>query len=113
MDQNKTDNSRSAPAKPEGMALEVARSRLTAIWLAGSGVMFAVLVLQSIVGKYGGRLQQVWSWFIQPARAFQPAGRSYAIVRGVELLADAVAGPGSRINRSSIHRQRKGERPAA
>jgi hypothetical protein len=50
--------------QPEDMPLEVARSQLTAIWLIGSGLMFGILTVQSIVGRYDGQLQQAWSWFI-------------------------------------------------
>jgi uncharacterized membrane protein len=45
--------------------LEDARVQLARIWFIGAGLAFAVLSLQSILGrKYTGHLQEVWSWFV-------------------------------------------------
>jgi len=46
------------------VALEEARNRLATVWLAGSGAVFLVLMVQSILGKYDQQLQEVWSWFV-------------------------------------------------
>lgn len=51
---------RSAPTLP----LEDARTRLATVWFIGAGLIFLVLVVQSILGKYSGQLQEVWSWFV-------------------------------------------------
>jgi hypothetical protein len=63
---NKAENENTLDTTPElaDVPLEIARSRLTAIWLIGGGLMFAILTLQSIMGRYGGQMQQAWSWFI-------------------------------------------------
>lgn len=63
---DKAENESTADIELElaNMPLETARSRLTTIWLTGGGLMFAILVVQSIMGKYGGQMQQAWSWFI-------------------------------------------------
>src|ERR1051326_4090724 len=44
--------------------LEQARAKLAGIWFIGSGAVFIILVVQSILGKFGGRLQEVWAWFV-------------------------------------------------
>jgi hypothetical protein len=46
------------------MGLEHARSRLLVIWMIGGGLVFLILTIQSILGRYGDKLQAVWSWFI-------------------------------------------------
>jgi cytochrome bd-type quinol oxidase subunit 2 len=46
------------------MPLEDARVRLTTIWLIGAGLIFGILTVQSIEGRYGAQLQQAWAWFI-------------------------------------------------
>ena len=48
----------------EAVSLETARTSLTTLWLLGSGVPFLVVVVQSMLGKYGDKLQQIWSWFL-------------------------------------------------
>lgn len=42
--------------------LSRARSRLAAQWLIGAGIIFLLLILQSVFGKYHDKAQQVWSW---------------------------------------------------
>jgi hypothetical protein len=44
--------------------LDRARNHLAKIWLTGAGIVFLLLVIQSILGKYEGQLQEVWSWFV-------------------------------------------------
>jgi hypothetical protein len=46
------------------MDLEECRSTLLLIWMIGGGIIFVVLIVQSILGRYGSNLQAVWSWFI-------------------------------------------------
>jgi general stress protein CsbA len=48
----------------ERVPLERARNQLVFVWLIGGGVLFAVLVVQSILGRYGTKVQDAWSWFI-------------------------------------------------
>lgn len=45
-------------------ALSEVRAKLATVWFTGSGIVFVVLMLQSIFGKYAGQLQEVWSWFV-------------------------------------------------
>lgn len=37
---------------------------LTALWFAGAGVVFAVLVVQSLRGVYEPRTADAWAWFL-------------------------------------------------
>jgi hypothetical protein len=46
------------------MSPEAARWRLGAVWFAGAGLLFMLLVAQSLLGFYGGRTESVWSWFL-------------------------------------------------
>jgi cytochrome bd-type quinol oxidase subunit 2 len=46
------------------ISLDQSRSRLANLWFAGAGGVFVVLIIQSILGKYEGQLQEVWSWFV-------------------------------------------------
>lgn len=40
------------------------RERLSRLWFIGAGIPFILLVIQSILGHYGGDAQKAWSWFI-------------------------------------------------
>jgi len=44
--------------------LEQARNSLAKVWFIGAGLVFLILVVQSILGKYEGSLQEVWAWFV-------------------------------------------------
>ena len=46
------------------LPLEQARTKLATLWFVGAGSLFALLVVQSILGRYGKQVQQAWSWFI-------------------------------------------------
>lgn len=57
-------NSKAALDKNESLKLSQARDRLTRVWLIGTAVPAIILVAQSILGKYGDNVRDVWSWFI-------------------------------------------------
>ena len=42
--------------------LSVARHRLAFLWLGASGAFFLLLVVQSVMGHFENRSQEVWSW---------------------------------------------------
>jgi cytochrome bd-type quinol oxidase subunit 2 len=42
--------------------LDRARLRLGILWLAGSGLIVFMLVAQSLMGKYGNKVQDVFGW---------------------------------------------------
>jgi hypothetical protein len=37
---------------------------LATLWYAGSGAMFLVILIQSIIGRYGENVNEVWEWFL-------------------------------------------------
>lgn len=46
------------------MTIMKARRALTVVWLAGAGVTFATLLVQTLSGRYGIRADEAWSWFL-------------------------------------------------
>lgn len=38
--------------------------RLAVVWLLAAALLFAILVVQSLAGKYGEQAGRVWSWFL-------------------------------------------------
>lgn len=46
------------------MLLTDARWGLARIWFLWGFLIFGVIVVQSILGKYGSQVQEAWSWFI-------------------------------------------------
>jgi hypothetical protein len=57
-----TTNPRQPPA--DSVPLAHVRSRLAVVWLTSAALIFGLLILQSLLGKYGNRAQQVWSWVL-------------------------------------------------
>src|SRR5689334_9363264 len=46
------------------IGLDVVRTRLAAIWLCGSAPILLIVVVQSLLGKYGDHTQDVWTWLL-------------------------------------------------
>jgi len=46
------------------VSVDEVRWRLSMLWLAGAAAMGVLLILQSLLGKFGEDLQEVWSWFV-------------------------------------------------
>jgi hypothetical protein len=44
--------------------LERVRNRLAFGWLAASALIFVIVVLQSLLGKYGDQVQDAWGWLL-------------------------------------------------
>src|SRR5712691_4360622 len=44
------------------ISLETARGRLTVVWFGGSGLVFILLVAQSLGGLFGNQLEKAWAW---------------------------------------------------
>ena len=40
------------------------KRRLAMVWFVGAGILFLLLVLQSILGRYGDRVNEAWAWFL-------------------------------------------------
>ena len=43
--------------------LESARRFIAIVWFAGAGLCFGLMILQSIIGRFEGVAQEIWSWF--------------------------------------------------
>lgn len=48
--------------RQQSIALETARWRLAIIWFPSCGLIFLILIAQSLGGAYGDDLQRAWSW---------------------------------------------------
>ena len=46
------------------LPISYCKQRLGALWFIGSGVLFFVMVFQSIFGHYGGHVADAWGWFL-------------------------------------------------
>jgi H+/Cl- antiporter ClcA len=40
------------------------KRRLAALWFGGAGILFFILLFQSIFGRYGERASDAWSWLL-------------------------------------------------
>ena len=59
----KTRNRKSSnPKKNNTIPLEEVRWKLARLWLILGGFFVLLLVAQSVMGKYQGKVQNVWSW---------------------------------------------------
>ena len=47
----------------ERTPLDNARNSLTVVWFVGAALSFILLAAQSIMGKFGDSLQDVWGWY--------------------------------------------------
>jgi hypothetical protein len=54
--------SESISASSPAVTLETIRVRLSRLWLVGSGAIFVVLIAQSIAGRFGEDVRDVWGW---------------------------------------------------
>ena len=46
------------------VALDDVRMKLARVWLIGSGVIFLIMVVQSLRHVYGDLTQEAWGWFL-------------------------------------------------
>jgi cytochrome bd-type quinol oxidase subunit 2 len=62
---NKKEKSKAAliPAR-ELIPLESARSSLTKLWLLSALLLFALLIVQSILGHYADQTGKAWTWLV-------------------------------------------------
>lgn len=40
------------------------KKKLATLWFIGTSVIFFILLAQSILGRYGANIDQVWGWFL-------------------------------------------------
>jgi uncharacterized membrane protein len=46
------------------MTLTKSKWMFAGVWLGGAGIVFALLVVQSLVGRYGEDTQAAWAWYL-------------------------------------------------
>ncbi len=46
------------------LSMSICKRKLATLWFTGAGVIFFVLLLQTIFGRYGDRSSDAWSWFL-------------------------------------------------
>jgi len=71
----------------EMISSRVARKRLAILWTVGGLFLFFVLILQSVFGRFGDRIEDAWSWFLP---TLMP---TLSLILGV-LTLDATSGGG-------------------
>jgi hypothetical protein len=49
---------------PELVPLDAVRTRLATTWLGGSAIVVILVVIQSLLGKYGEKTQDAWGWLL-------------------------------------------------
>ena len=42
----------------------VCKKRLTVLWFSGAGFLFILLLLQTLLGRYGEGPEEAWAWFL-------------------------------------------------
>ncbi len=48
----------------ERIGVSICQQRLAIIWFAGTGLVLALLLAQTMLGKYGDQVEKAWSWFL-------------------------------------------------
>ena len=46
------------------VSLRKCRKQLATLWFAGSGVLFLIVLFQTFLGRYAGRVNDAWGWFL-------------------------------------------------
>lgn len=44
--------------------MHTSKKRLAMVWFMGAGILFVVLILQTIFGRYGDKAREAWSWLL-------------------------------------------------
>lgn len=60
----KTDKAVNASMDHSIISLDRVRNRLAKVWLLGGMSLFLIVVVQSLLGKYGDKVQEVWGWLL-------------------------------------------------
>lgn len=47
----------------DSMTVAEAQGRLATLWIGGAAAVGALLLAQTVLGKYGGQTEKAWSWF--------------------------------------------------
>ena len=46
------------------ISMDICKKRLAVLWFSGAGLVFTVVFLQTIFGKYGDHADEAWSWLL-------------------------------------------------
>ncbi len=46
------------------LPLDTVRTLLGVVWLGGGSIIFVIVVLQSLLGRYGEKTQEAWGWLL-------------------------------------------------
>jgi hypothetical protein len=60
------------------------KRRLALLWFAAAGLLFLILFLQTVLGRYGNESERAWSWFLPSVMP------TLSLMLGV-MVADAMA----------------------
>jgi hypothetical protein len=53
------------PVPPDKLiSLDAVRASLAIVWLGGGSVIFLILVVQSLMGRYADKTQEAWGWLL-------------------------------------------------
>lgn len=50
--------------EPDLVSLDGVRNRLAGLWFLGAVLIVGIVVLQSLLGKYGDRTENAWEWLL-------------------------------------------------
>ncbi len=69
--------------------LERVRTKLAALWMVGGSLIVGILVVQSLLGRYGDKVQDVWGWLLP---TLMPTLAMILAVLGYSALSRAMSG---------------------
>jgi hypothetical protein len=67
-------------AEAELTSLDSARAGLATLWFGGAGLVFVLVIIQSLMGRYGNQTQGAWEWLlptVMPTLGMIVAGLGY------------------------------------
>ena len=53
-----------AKETPKAYTMRICRKKLATIWFSLSGILFIILIIQTLLGRFGESIQEIWSWFL-------------------------------------------------
>src|SRR5262245_27802364 len=45
-------------------SITMCKKRLATVWFLGAGIIFSVVLLQTLFGRYSAKVTDAWSWFL-------------------------------------------------
>ena len=46
------------------LSTQQCRKKLAVVWFSGGGILMLLLIVQSLLGKFGSDVGEVWAWFL-------------------------------------------------